>query len=164
MNLYKMNGIINEILENGFFFDEETGEVIFDESSLEELNIAFNEKVDNVACYIKSLENLNNGIKAEKKALDARIKANDKKVEWLKDYLTYNLKQRDMSKFESARNKITFRKSTSVNVLNEDLIPIEFKLAKMEYSLDKKSLKDALTKGVEIEGCELVTKNNLQLK
>ena len=164
MELYKINKVIEDVLEHGFVFDEETGEVLFDEENLNDLMIAFNEKVDNIACYIKSLEGLNEAIANEKKALDARKKANDKKIERLKDYIKYNMMQREMDKLETGRNKISFRKSTSLNIINEDAIPMWFFEQKVEYKLNKTQLTKELKNGQIIEGCELVEKQNLQLK
>ena len=63
MKLYEINQHYLEVLENGFSFDEETGEILFDKENLDQLEGAFEEKVDNIACYIKDLE----GLKSAKK-------------------------------------------------------------------------------------------------
>ena len=77
--------------------------VTFDMSSLEELQDMYSHKVDNIASYIKNLENLNDAIKNEKKALDERMKQNERKAERLKNYLTMSLNEHGYSNFETPR-------------------------------------------------------------
>ena len=163
MNLYEINDAYEKALSN-FTVDDETGEIIFDDEEIKKLEGAFEEKVDNVACYIKSLNALNDSIKAEKQALDERLKTNDKKVESLKKFLAMSLEMRDMKKFETARNKLSFRKSTSV-VINEDaILPNQFVKKVVTEKIDKKAIGEALKNGEVVEGCYLKESNNLQIK
>lgn len=163
MNLYEINDAYEKALSN-FAVDDETGEVIFDDEEIKRLEGAFEEKVDNIACYIKSLNALSDSIKAEKQALDERLKSNDKKVESLKKFLVMSLEMRDMKKFESARNKLSFRKSTSV-VINEDaVLPTKYVKTVVTEKVDKKAIGDALKNGEVVEGCYLKESNNLQIK
>lgn len=163
-SLYEINKDYLEVIENSFKVDEETGEILFSVDDLETLETEFKDKVDNVACYIKDLEALNASIKEEKKALDDRLKANDKKVKALKEYIVTGLNIRDMQGLETPRNKISFRKSSSVEVLNEDLIDRKYFKEKIEYSLDKKAVMAELKSGNPVAGCMLLEKDNLQIK
>lgn len=149
---------------NAFKVDEETGEVTLDQDELEKIEGEFKDKVDNIACFIKDLTALNASIKAEKKAFDERIKSNESKIESLKKYLAYSLEIRDLSKYETSRNKISFRSSNSVEVLDEAKVPAEYIRTKTETSVDKKAVMDALKNGAEVEGCELKTSRNIQIK
>ena len=164
MNLYEINKTIEEVINNGFSIDSETGEVLFEPSDLDSLNEQFDEKADNIACYIKDINALNDSISNEIKALQERKKQNESKIEKLKSYLTDALAQRNMKKFESARNKITFRKSQSVNVIDEDKISADYFKTEIVSKLDKKILLADLKEGKEVDGCSLLTKNNLILK
>ena len=164
MNLYEINKVIEEVINNGFSIDNETGEVLFEPSDLDSLNEQFDEKADNIACYIKDIDALNDSISNEIKALQERKKQNESKIEKLKSYLTDALAQRNMKKFESARNKITFRKSQSVNVIDEDKISADYLKTEIVSKLDKKILLADLKAGKEVDGCSLLTKNNLILK
>lgn len=164
MNLYEIDKHYQEVLENGFSFDEETGEILFDAESLDQLQGEYKEKIDNIVCFVKSLEALNNAIKNEKKALDERIKFNDNKIERLKSYVSESLKQRQLKKFETSKNKLSFRKSESVNVLDESLLDKKFMKEKTTYTPDKTSIKKALKNGEEVSGAVLELKENLQIK
>ena len=163
-SLYDINKDFLSVIENGFAFDEETGEITFDESNLTELDMEFKDKVDNVACYIKDRLSLIDSIKAEKKALDERLKQEDKRVSRLKEYVSDALKMRDMKGLETGRNKLSFRKSVSVNVTDENKIADNYFTEKVERKLDKKALLADLKKGEVIEGAELQENSNLQLK
>lgn len=164
MNLYEIDKHYQEVLENGFSFDEETGEVLFDTESLDKLQGEYNEKIDNIVCFVKSLEALNNAIKNEKKSLDERIKFNDNKIERLKSYVSESLKQRQLKKFETSKNKLSFRKSESVNVIDESLLGMKFLKKKITYTPDKTLIKKALKNGEEVKGATLEVKENLQIK
>lgn len=162
MNLFDINEKIERLLNDELIIDENTGEVLATYDDLENLLMAFDEKVDNVAYYIKSLDCLTDGLDKEIKALQTRKKQAQAKTLWLKNYLTTALKMRNMSKFESTKNKITFRKSQSVEIYDESLIDMGF--MKVKYEPDKTKIKESLKKGENVEGCELVTKTNIQIK
>lgn len=112
MTLYEINNEIVMATEAALAaMDEETGEVDF--SAVEELELARNEKVENIALYIKQLNAEAAAIKAERDNLDARMKAKSAKAERLKEYLSAML---DGQKFETPRATVSFRKSKSVEV------------------------------------------------
>lgn len=162
--LYEINQEYLKAIDTAFEVDEETGEIIFDEDIIEALNLEFNEKVDNTVCVIKHLQGLSDSIKAEKQALDERMKAVDKQIDRLKEYVSASLKMRDMNKFESARNKLSFRTSKKVEVLNESVIPEEYFKTEEVKKLDKKTILKELKEGKQIEGCFLKENSNLQIK
>lgn len=162
--LFEINKDFLSVLENGFAIDEETGEITFDENNLDSLDVEFKEKIDNIACFIKDREALVSAMKEQKKVLDERMKQEDKKISRLKDYIAEALRIREMKGLETARNKITFRKSTSVNITDENKLSDAYFIEKVERKLDKKTLLADLKKGAEIEGAELQENSNLQLK
>ena len=162
MNLFDINEKIERLLNDELIIDENTGEVLATYDDLENLLMAFDEKIDNVAYYIKSLDCLTDGLDKEIKVLQTRKKQAQAKTLWLKNYLTTALKMRNMSKFESTKNKITFRKSESVEIIDESKIDIGF--LRVKFEPDKTKIKESLKKGKNVEGCELVTKSNIQIK
>ena len=66
--------------------DQETGEMI-DPERLENLYMERNQKIENVALWIKNLESDVLALKAEKEAFAARQKAAENKVDGLKKWL-----------------------------------------------------------------------------
>lgn len=164
MQLYEIDKRYMEVLEQGFSVDEETGEILFDAENMDKLDVEFNEKVDNIACYIKDLNGLSESIASEIKALQERKKQNDAKAERLKGYITSSMQLRNLNKLESVRNKLSFRKSISVMVEDESKIDEDLFTVKVEKKLDKNKVKALLKEGIEVEGCKLVENTNLQIK
>lgn len=165
MALYELDKRYLEVLENGFSVDDETGEILFDTDNIENLEDDINSKIDNIACYIKDLNSLKDSIANEQKALLERKKAIDAKVEKLEDYIKQSMLVRNQNKYESSRNKISFRKSTSLFVEDESLIDDDTLFTiKVEKKLDKKKVTSLLKEGKEIEGCKLQENINLQIK
>ena len=164
MQLYEIDKRYMEVLEQGFSVDEETGEILFDAENMDKLDVEFNEKVDNIACYIKDLNGLSESIASEIKALQERKKQNDAKAESLKGYIASSMQLRNLNKLESARNKLSFRKSISVMVEDESKIDEDLFTVKVEKKLDKNKVKALLKEGIEVEGCKLVENTNLQIK
>ena len=129
---------------------------------LAEMKVAKAEKIDGCLSLLKNWEGLEHAIKLEEEALAKRRQALAARIDWLKSYLGYNLQEGE--KYESARGKINWRKSESVEILDEQVIP-EF-YTKVEYNkkIDKKAIKDALKAGETVPGAELRQKNNLVIK
>lgn len=87
--LYEIN---NEILN---CVDLETGEIV-DMEKLEALQLAFDEKVEGIACWVKNLLADAKAIKEEKDALAARQKNCENKAASLKEYLSSALGGRSL--------------------------------------------------------------------
>ena len=141
--------------------DEETGEII-DIDRLNELEMARDTKISNVACWIKDLKAEAEAIKAEKQALEKRQKAAENKAERLKQWLQTVL---EGEKFKDARCSISYRKTEKV-VFDEGFcfssLPTQFRRITVEPK--KTEIKDYLKTGAEMEGVQLVTTNSMQIK
>lgn len=154
MKLYEIDeGILSLV-------DQETGEIV-DVERLELLEMERDRKISNVACWIKNLKAEAEALKTEKNNLAKRQAACDNKAEQLKEYLSYAL---NGMKYKDARCTISYRKSESVDVdpAAIDNLPDEF--IKVEKTVKKTELKDAMKLGFEFEGCRLVEKNNIQIR
>lgn len=152
-SLYEINEEIEKCV------DPETGEII-DPEKLEALQMAFEEKVEGIACWIKNLKADAKALKEEKDALYARQKAAENKAESLTKYLYQFL---DGRKFKSAKASISYRTSTSIEVLDMAELPEEFKKYP-EPVADKVAIKEALKTGEQIAGVVLMAKQNIQIK
>lgn len=162
-NLYEISqAYVNSL--NDFTVDDETGEIIFNQEAIDQLEDSLKNKADNIACFIKDLTALNDSIKAEKTALDERMKANDKKIESLKRYLTNAMQLAEMDKLETSRNMISFRKSKSVIIGDEAMVPDQYIKTVLTSKVDKKAIGDALKAGTTVPGCYLEEKKNIQIK
>ena len=153
-NLYEIDQGILECL------DLETGEVI-DPERLESLQMARDQKIENVACWIKNLLSDAEAIKAEKEALAKRQVAALAKAEQLKEWLAEAL---GGQKFSSAKCAVSFRRSETVEVADIALIPAELLRVKTTVEPNKTAIKALLKEGQEVVGCCLVENQNINIK
>jgi len=164
MTLYEITDTYKNFMEM-----VETGEIPEEAiaDTLEGLQGDFNDKADNVACMFKNLSANVTAMKAERDALNERIKSKQSKADSLKHYLSESMKALELSKIETARNAISFRKSTSCFIADEE----DFKqrhtdLCNKEIviSIPKFDITKLLKDGKKISGAELKTSQNLQIK
>ena len=169
MNLYQIDRAIEELLEASFNFtvDEETGEVTFEDHSaeVEALQIERAKKLENVALYIKNLDDLIDDIKAEEKAMAERRKAKEKKVEYLRQYLGNSLITANEPGFETAKVKVSFSKSSAVIVDEEKLDKAFVKeTIKTTYAPDKKAIKAAIKAGETVTGAYIEERKAVKIQ
>lgn len=164
MKLYELAEGIEELINGGMVFDEETGEVIFEPGDLESAEIEFNDKLESCGCYIKNLEAEAFALDKEIKALQARKKAAVGKVSRMKDYVLGCMEMTGQSKLETARVALSQRKSSYIEVEDEMLVPEDFKVIEEVVKVDKNAIKSAIKDGQEVAGCEMKERVNLQVK
>ena len=162
--LYELDKAIYEVIEQGMSIDEETGEIVWDEDNLDQLVAELDTKRENVGLYIKNLTADVDMLKAEEKNLKERRQVKERKIERLKDYLTRSMELTGDKSLETARIKMSFRKSTSVNIIDIDEVPEFYVKEKIEYAPDKALIKKALQAGQLVKGAELKETQNLQIK
>lgn len=153
MTLYEIEQQITECV------DLETGEVINIEK-LDALEMAREEKIENICLYIKNLKAEAKAIKEEKDNLSERQKVAENKVKSLTTYITSYL---NGEKFKTAKVNVSYRKSESVEILDIEQIPEDY-LKYSEPTADKMLIKQSLKKGINVPGVELVESNNIQIK
>ena len=141
--------------------DTETGEII-DLEAIEALEMERDKKIENLGCWYKNLLADAESLKAQKNAFAEREKAAKNKAESLKDFLARYL---DGKKFESTRVAMNFKKSEAVEFDASFIhdVPPDF-LRFKEPELNKTAVKNAIKNGESVPGCELVTRQNLQIK
>ena len=161
-NLFEISGDIEWLINNAV--DPETGEIAEDYiEQLEALEMARDEKVENIGCWIKNLNADAAALKEEAKNMNERAKRAERKADGLKRYLEAALHG---EKFQSTRCAISWRRSTSVEVDEAELpdLPEQYVRRKVTVEADKTAIKDALKAGEVIEGCRLVEKQSIQIK
>lgn len=152
MNLYEIDAAIMDCI------DTETGEVL-DPAKLDALNLARDEKVEGVACWVKNLKAEISAIKTETASLKERQEAKEKKLESLTAWLMNAL---DGRKFETAKCSVRFRCSDVVDVSDDAAVPAEYQRIKTEPN--KAAIKAALKAGESVPGCALVASVSMTVK
>lgn len=153
-NLYQIDQAIAACV------DPETGEVI-DPEALDALMMERDQKCENIALWIKNLEADAIAYKAEKDAFASRQKAAETKAEQLKAYLAAAL---GGQKFSTTKCAISFRSSEKVDIPDETIVPKKYLIKTVTYKPDRTAIKAAIKAGLEVKGCELISKLNAQIK
>lgn len=169
MKLYEISEQLRAfqtLAEDGYYEDEQ---VVKD--TLESIQMEFDAKIENIACMYKGLNAEADAIDAEIKSLSERASRIRKTCDWLKDYMSANLRSIGQSKFETPRVRLSFRKSESLQVTNEEVLfaacrAWDENLVKVErvVKFDKKSIKQAIKDGAPLDGAEIITTQNMQIK
>lgn len=154
MNLFELcDAVRNFELE----IDEETGEII-NAAELDALELQRDEKVENIALWIKNIKAEAEAVKKQKDAFYQREKALTNKAERLKEWLASNL---NGEKWKSDRVVLSWRKSESVAV-DDDFSDERF--ITYEPKISKSAIKEAIKNGEEVSGARIVENNSLQIK
>lgn len=139
--------------------DEETGEVL-NADQLEGIEMERNAKIENICLWIKNLKSDAAAYKAEKDSFEKKRKTAENKAEALKKYVQFVLAG---EKFKTGKVSVSYRKSESVECADVLKVPDDY-LRYKDPELDKTKAKEALKAGIEIEGCKLVEKQNMQIR
>ena len=152
-NLYEIDTQITEC------FDADTGELL-DAEKLENLMIEKENKLENVALWIKNLKADAAMYKAEKTAFAERQAAAERKAESLTEWLKNAL---NGQKFKTEKAEVSFRKTSKVEVLdiwelNEDFVKYS------DPTPDKAAIKRAIKAGEEVNGAKLIDDISISIK
>ena len=162
MNLYDFTAEYLQAFD-AIQVDEESGEVQGLEE-LEKVNAQLEDKLENVACYIKELERLAGDIKAEEAALAARRQSIESKALRLKKYLMQNMEAAGKNGLETAKCKISFRGSKRVEIVQEALLPVSCWVVSENRRPDKAAIKKLLAAGGSVPGAMIVEVRNINIK
>lgn len=158
MKLYEINSEIERLLNQ---VDPETGEMpdgILD--VLNDLEIEKEQKVLDIACYMKGLLAEAEMLKAEADKLMTRKRNLETHASRLKDYIRCNVAEG--VKVQDARSVISWRKSSGVVVTDETMLPEEcFKTVR---SLSLSEVGNRLKAGEVLHGAFIEERQNIQIK
>jgi len=156
MNLYELTEAYAQLLQ----LDLEEQDMV---TALDSIQGTVAEKAEGILMVMKTLEAEQDAYTKEIVRLNDLKTKSKKKVDSMKEYLSYNLQQMDIKKLDTALFKLSFRKSESVVIDDQTQLPKEYIKVKTTESPDKTALKKALKDG-DVKGCHIETKQNLQVK
>ena len=158
MALYDIDRRIDDFLRYAEDMELSEDEI---RDTLDSLMMDRAEKIDNIACYYKDLIAFAESVRIEEVKLRDKRQAVEIRAERLKSYLDRALAG---NRFESARVKVTYRKSEQVVVEDLDKLGKQFLRIKQTIEPDKSLIKEAIKTGAEVEGARLEVKNNISVK
>lgn len=141
LRLYELTGKYAEL--HGLI---ESGDASYDDvnDTLESLDGAIEDKVENIAKLMKSLEAEEKAFKEEASRLTERAKYLNKRREALKEYLAHTLTAAGIDKVKTAIGTASFRKApASVVIVDEEVFlnrPQHRRFIKVTHSIDKRAL------------------------
>ena len=154
----ELNEIINQIIENGGEVTPEIeGALMIKEDELSTKSVKY-------GYVVKALEYDVNIIDDEIKRLSQIKKVRQNAIERLKNVLSITMQSFNIPEIDTPTMKINFRKSSSLEITDEDLIPKKFITVKQSTTIRKADIKKAIKEGEQIEGARIVENQNLQIK
>lgn len=161
MRLYEIDAELDELLSN---VDEDTGELLIDAEAIDALMAQRQTVLEDLACEVKNLAAYVAALRTEEIALAERRKRLDKKAERLKGYLEAAL---NGEKLDTPRVVVSFIKSKAVEVGDEFFPWAAAHAEYLRYSdpePDKKAITDALKRGEDIPGAQMVERVSMKIK
>ena len=153
-----MQLIVNELIANG---GELTDEL---QDQLQITESQMKQKASGYAQVIRAMKYDNDVVDAEIKRLQAIKKVRKNTTERLENALSDAMQQFELDVIDTPTTKISFRSSQSVEITDENAIDKQFKTQIITTKIDKMEIKRAIKGGAKVDGAELITNKNLQIK
>lgn len=135
--------------------------------TFESLEGELEDKADNIASLIKGWTAESTAIKAEEENLAKRRKSIENQTSYLKSTLSAYLLKFHPGKITTARNAISFRESSALEIVDQEKFMIQYpELVKTSEvkTISKTEISDLIKAGIEFEGAEILKKQNIQIK
>ena len=162
--LYELSDAIRQVIDRGFALDEETGEITFDETNLDELRLMFRDKAEACALYVKDQRALAKAMRDEERALADRRRSVEARADRIERYLSDHLQELPSGRLETPRVSVRPQRSRAVRVIDESAVPDFLKRVKTEVSVDKSAIGRLLRSGRDVPGCELENRTGVVIK
>lgn len=117
----------------------------------------------NIGLSIKALDYSEDVLNAEIERLQAYREKVRKGKELLKNRLSTAMQQFGITEISSPTIRLSFRKSEAIEITEENAIPAAY-LDVQAPKISKTRIKEAIQRGIEVPGAELVTRQNLMIK
>lgn len=162
--LYELSDAIRQVIDRGFALDEETGEITFDETNLDELRLMFRDKAEACALYVKDQRALAKAIRDEEISLAERRRSAERRADRVERYLLSHIDELPDRRLETPRVALSTRRSTAVEVYNDGMVPDEYMTYKTTKTVNRDAIRKALKAGEIVPGCQLEERTNVIIK
>lgn len=161
LSLYEITGAFPKLMAQEEMSEEDRNRVE------KELTTLLQKKSNAIIAYSKNIELAIKAMKEEETRISANRKALENRLEQFKKYVKECMEGNGINKIETDLGTLSIAKSPiSVEIVNEEEIPDEYKEVIFTTKVDKKKIADAFkSTGELIEGVEIHTDNtNLRIK
>ena len=161
LSLYEITGAFPKLMAQEEMSEEDKNRVE------EELTTLLQKKSNAVIAYSKNIELTIKAMKEEESRISTNRKALENRLEQFKKYVKECMEGNGINKIETDLGTLSIAKSPiSVEIVNEENVPDEYKEVIFTTKVDKKKIAEAFkSTGELIEGVEIHTDNtNLRIK
>lgn len=164
MKLYEIRNDLVETLD--LFLECGDDELAIDncKEMFEFLKEELKSKSDNILKYIRNLDSEKEIILIELERLEKIKKSKENKIKRLKEYLVSIMLELNSKKIETDIGSYGIRKSTKVDILDENKIPTEFVKLKTERVIDKIGIGNYIKTYGKISGARIIENYSLQIR
>ena len=162
LNIYQIEqqyiALANQIIEADGVLDDELSEALqINQDQLEEKGRSY-------GYVIKKLDGEVDIIDLEIKRLTALKKSRKNTIDRLKETIKGAMELYDIDKIETPTLKVSLRKSKAVIVEDVEKLDKDYVSLKVTKAADKKSIKEAIESGVDVEGATLQLNKSVTIK
>ena len=131
---------------------------------LEELAGQEKEKIDGFAQFCRLQSERISALEAESKHLARRAKSLERGMNYLKVSYLSTMQRHGLQKLAGNVYAVSIRKTPVVRIEDEKAIPAEYWTEKVERSVSKTAIRDALKQGQEVPGACMAESYSLQVR
>ena len=159
LSLYEITNAFPVLMENEELSEEEKQKI------KEELTILLQQKSQNIIGYSKNIELTIEAMKEEEKRISSQRKALENRLIKFKEYVKECMETNNITKIETTLGSLMIAKSPiSVEIVNENEIPNEFKNEVITVKVDKKAIADNFKLTGEIPNGVVINTENTNLR
>lgn len=159
LSLYQITSAFSMLMEQEEMSEEDKKKV------QEELTVLLQQKSQNIIGYARNAELTINAMKEEEKRIAENRKALENKLVKFKEYVKECMERNDITKIDTELGSLTIAKNpASVEILNEDEIPSEYKTEVVTVKIDKTKIKSNFKETGEIPNGVNILTNNTSLR
>lgn len=161
LSLYQITNAFPALMESEEIIPEDKAKIE------EELTILLQQKSQNIIGYTKNIELTINAMKEEEDRIASNRKTLENKLTRFKQYVKECMENNGITKIETGLGTLSIAKSpVSVEIVNEEAIPSDFKQEIVTVKVDKTKIKENFKETGEIpDGVNIITTNtNLRIK
>lgn len=161
LSLYDITNAFPILMEQEEMSEEDKSKV------QEELMLLLQEKSQNTIGYVRNIELTIEAMKIEEKRISEQRKTLENRLTKFKEYVKECMEKGGFTKVETELGSLTIAKNpTSVEIVNEDEVPSEFKQEVITVKIDKTAIKNHFKETGEIlAGVNINTQNtSLRIK
>ena len=161
LSLYQITNAFPALMESEEITPEDKAKIE------EELTMLLQQKSQNIIGYTKNIELTINAMKEEEDRIASNRKTLENKLTRFKQYVKECMENNGITKIETELGTLSIAKSpVSVEIVNEEAIPNNFKQEIITVKIDKTKIKENFKETGEIpDGVNIITTNtNLRIK